>query len=78
MSKEHIEPQVGDVWRYKDGANVYLLRVDEETVESFTILGGSIFSATFKKKDFLENHIYLDKSKVNIEQLFEVCDEPQS
>lgn len=68
MSKD--TPEVGDVWKYQDGAKVYIMDIDEETVEAFTILGGSAWSGTFQKDEFLKNHIYLGKSKVNINDLF--------
>jgi len=72
MSKE---PEVGDVWKYKDGAKVYIIMVDEETVESFTILGGSAWSGTFQKDEFQKQHNYLGKSKANIDDLFKTENE---
>ena len=73
MSKD--TPEVGDVWKYKDGAKVYLITVDEETVESFTILGGGAWSGTFQKDEFLKSHTYLGKSKANIDDLFKTENE---
>ena len=73
MSKD--TPEVGDVWKYKDGIKVHIIMVDEETVESFTILGGSSWSGTFQKDEFLKNHNYLGKSKANINDLFKTENE---
>lgn len=72
MSKE---PEVRDIWKYKDGAKVYLIMVDEETVESFTILCGGAWSGTFQKDEFIKNHTYLGKSKANIDDLFKTENE---
>ena len=36
MSKD-ITPEVGDIWKYKDGIKVHIIMVDEETVEAFAI-----------------------------------------
>lgn len=68
MSKD--TPEVGDIWKYKDGIKVCLIMVDEETVKSFAILGGSVLGGTFQKDEFIKNHTYLGKSKANINDLF--------
>lgn len=72
MSKE---PQVGDVWKLKDGRNVYIYGCDEETVDSIKFTGGFLWSGHFRKKEFLENHDYLGKSKANIDDLFKTENE---
>lgn len=73
MSKD--TPEVGDVWEYKNGVKVYVIMVDEETVESFTILGGSVWSGTFQKDKFTKYHTYLGKSKASIDDLFKTENE---
>lgn len=73
MSKD--TPEVGDIWKYKDGVKVCLIMVDEETVESFAIIGGSVWGGTFQKDEFVKNHTYLGKSKANIDDLFKTENE---
>lgn len=74
MSKD-ITPEVGDIWKYKDGIKVHIIMVDEETVEAFAILGGSAWSGTFSKDEFQKQHTYLGKSKANINDLFKTENE---
>lgn len=74
MSKQR-EPQVGDVWEYQNGKKVHIIMVDEETVESFAISGGSAWSGTFQKDEFQKQHKYLGHSKANINDLFQTENE---
>lgn len=74
MNREMREPEVGDIWKYEDGSGIYVrvMDVDEDTVKSFIILGDYAESGTFRKKEFLEDHSYLGKSKYSVEQFFEI------
>lgn len=73
MSKD--TPEAGDVWEYKDGIKVYITMVDEETVESFAILGGSVWGGSFRRDEFRKDHNYLGHSKANINDLFKTENE---
>jgi hypothetical protein len=72
MSKE---PEVGDVWVSQYGHKVHVDFTDN-IVTSFYYRGlYRLCKKSVVTKEFIKAYTYLGKSKVNIEQLFEVCDE---
>lgn len=73
MSKE--KPEVGDVWEYMDGTNVLVVNVYNKKIDClYTLEDKLMYLDSFNKKDFVRLVKYLGKSKVSIEELFDVKD----
>ena len=65
--KEHITPEVGDVWQNKTGRlRVYITKVDVWGIIGISSSG----AAVSKNMYYLEKYTYLGKSKANIADLF--------
>ena len=83
MSKEHITPEVGDVWIYAEDKEKYLLVKEDRKEDMFDgwldgILGvREDFKKTwwFRKDKFPQVAAYLGKSKANINDLFKTENE---
>lgn len=70
--KEHITPEVGDVWQNKTGRlRVYITKVDVWGIIGITSSGAVVS----KNMYHLEKYTYLGKSKVNINDLFKTENE---
>ena len=72
--KDHITPEVGDVWEYADGHRVYVFDTENMICALAMVKGGLCYDG-FKERKFLELHKYLGKSKANIDDLFKTENE---
>ena len=77
MSKEHITPEVGDVWIYDEDNKKYLIveigRKEDVFfgwVDGILGLSESFKKTWFRKDKFPQVANYLGKSKANIDDLF--------
>ena len=74
MSKD--KPEVGDVWINRSSFRVHIIGIDEDgIIYSCFYSKNELWQGSFIKKEFLEQHEYLGKSKANINDLFEVQDD---
>ena len=72
MSKE--KPEAGDIFENKDKTRVRIVFVDKYEVRFYCAWGNYLSKESDGVSSFLENYKYLGKSKVNIEELFDVKD----
>ena len=79
--KEHITPEVGDIYLYKEGdsefkVQVYYIGIEsgENVIKSIAKCGTSILEGMHKEFN-PDNFIYLGKSKANIDDLFKTENE---
>ena len=83
--KEHIAPEVGDVWEHKNGVKFHIIR---ETTTCFNPWGEDTLYPAFEvieedgELNFLDEfgftndkYKYLGKSKVKLEELFDVAED---
>ena len=75
MSKEHITPQVGDVWISQYGHKVHIDFTDN-IVTNFYYRGlYKMCKKSVVTKEFVKAYTYLGKSKATIDDLFKTEDE---
>ena len=69
--KEHITPEVGDIWISPKGIKIYITQV----CPRFYVVTEKGIATTRFWADFNKNYTYLGKSKVNINDLFKTENE---
>ena len=71
--KEHITPEVGDVWEnILTGQRVNIFYVDKKEIRAWVSFNNSIHLFYFYYEKFIKGMKYLGKSKANINDLFEI------
>ena len=78
MSKEHITPQVGDVWEYKYGFDkIHIIETDLSNgyVRVLKKITGKYLQQREYTAEFFNDCRYLGKSKANIDDLFKTENE---
>ena len=69
--KEHITPEVGDVWISPKGIKIYITQV----CPRFYVVTEKGIATTRFWSDFNKNYTYLGKSKENFNDLFKTKNE---
>lgn len=77
MSKEHITPEVGDVWQYRYGLDkVHILSILSDRIRCVLLIDKRfVQQREYLTERFLEDYRYLGKSKANIDDLFKTENE---
>ena len=74
--KEHITPEVGDVWLHSSGCKYVITMIDIQHLNACSRIWEDGWCDKFWYNDaFTEYNTYLGKSKANIDDLFKTENE---
>lgn len=70
------KPEVGDVWEKNDkGRKIYIYRVNDWCVDIIYLKFDELITSQIFTERLQEDYVYIGKSNVNINDLFEVQNE---